>query len=36
VATSDLLIKLKTPAVRSEVWVDVLIGQAQFGQYCRR
>ena len=31
--TSDLLIQLRTPAVRSEVWVDVLIGQAQFGQY---
>jgi hypothetical protein len=29
---SDVVI-LKIPAVGSEVWVDVMIGQAQFGQY---
>src|SRR2546428_7524636 len=30
----SLLVKqLKIPAVGSDVWVDVMIGQAQFGEY---
>jgi hypothetical protein len=32
-STSNLVKQLKIPAVGSDVWVDVLIGQAQFGMY---
>lgn len=32
-ATSNLVKQLKIPAVGSDVWVDVIIGQAQFGKY---
>jgi hypothetical protein len=32
-STTSLLKQLKIPAVGSDVWVDVMIGQAQFGMY---
>lgn len=31
--TMDLVKQLKIPAAGSDVWVDVMIGQAQFGTY---
>jgi len=35
-ATSDLVKQLKIPSIGGDVWVDVLIGQAQWGEYIVR
>lgn len=35
-ATSDLVKQLKIPTIGGNAWVDVLIGQAQWGEYIVR